>query len=66
LALFVIDVIKQIERSDVLYVCNLFMACLVFAVLAILVCWVGHKVYLNMLKDEEKTKREIEKENNNL
>lgn len=42
------------------------LACLVFAVLAILVCWVGHKVYLNMLKDEEKTKREIEKENNNL
>lgn len=39
--------------------------CLAFAVVGIGVYWIGHKAYLNMLKDEEKTKREIEKEKEN-
>lgn len=39
--------------------------CLAFAVAGIGVYWIGHKAYLNMLKDEEKTKREIEKEKDN-
>ena len=39
--------------------------CLAFAVVGIGVYWIGHKAYLNMLKDEEKAKREIEKEKDN-
>lgn len=39
--------------------------CLAFAILAIVVCWIANKVHLSMIKDEEKTKRDIEREKEN-
>lgn len=40
------------------------LSAIAFGFVAMLFTWLGNKIFLSMKKDEEKTKRELEKENN--
>ena len=40
------------------------LSAIAFGLVAMLFTWLGNKLFISMKKDEEKTKRELEKENN--